>query len=138
MMQLLLSLISGMIFAIGLVLSGMTNPSVVIGFLDIFGNWNYALVFVMIGAISFNFIVFKVLIKRKPICANSHFLPTNTAIDKKLIFGSAMFGIGWGIAGICPGPGIVNLVTNDSSAIIFIISLIAGMLLFKVTEKLWN
>ncbi|MFT6069331.1 MAG: putative membrane protein YedE/YeeE [Bacteriovoracaceae bacterium] len=127
-----------MIFAFGLVISGMTNPSVVIGFLDILGNWNFSLVFVMVGAISFNFIVFKLLVKKKPYCAPTHFLPTNTTVDKKLVIGSAMFGIGWGIAGICPGPGIVNLVTNDSSAFLFIISLLGGMLLFKATEKFLN
>jgi uncharacterized membrane protein YedE/YeeE len=138
MMQLILALLSGVIFAFGLVLSGMTNPSIVIGFLDVFGNWDYSLVFVMVGAIAFNFIAFKVLVKKKPLCAPAHLLPTNTKVDKKLMIGSALFGIGWGIAGICPGPGIVNLVTNDSSAFLFVGSLIGGMVLFKFTEKFWE
>lgn len=135
MMQIFFALLSGVIFAFGLVLSGMTNPSKVIGFLDVFGNWDYSLVFVMIGAIAFNFVAFKVLIKKKPFCAPAHLLPTNTKVDKKLMIGSALFGIGWGIAGICPGPGIVNLVTNDSSAFLFVGSLIGGMVLYKMSEK---
>jgi uncharacterized membrane protein YedE/YeeE len=138
MLELIIALISGIIFALGLVISGMTNPTKVIGFLDIFGNWDYSLAFVMVGAIGVTFVSFKILSQRKPFCAPDHFLPTKTEVDKKVLIGSALFGIGWGISGICPGPGIVNLVTNESAAFLFVGSLIMGMFIFKMTEKLWR
>ena len=137
MIGLILSIISGIIFSIGLVVSGMINPDKVIGFLDIFGTWDYSLAFVMGGAVIFNFIFFKLVTRNKPICGDKYFLPTNIEIDKKLVLGSAMFGIVWGILGICPGPGIVNLVTLNSTAIIFVTSMIVGFIFFRFTEKYW-
>ncbi len=134
----MISLGAGVIFAIGLSLSGMINPDKVIGFLDIFGNWDYALVFVMAGAVIFNFFSFRFLRSRKPICSHSHFWPTKMEVDKNLFIGSALFGIGWGLAGICPGPAIVNLVTLEPKAFVFVLSLVMGMFLFKVTQKLWE
>jgi uncharacterized protein len=138
MLQLIIALVSGVIFAVGLVISGMTNPSKVIGFLDIFGNWDYSLAFVMVGAISFTFISYKYLVHKKPYCAPEHFLPTKMEVDYKVVIGSALFGIGWGIVGICPGPGIVNLVTIQTPVFVFIGSLILGMFLYQITEKLWK
>lgn len=138
MMGLILSLISGIIFAVGLVVSGMVNPDKVIGFLDIFGNWDYALMFVMVGAVVFNFISFKIVTRNKPWFGEKHFLPTNFDIDKKLVIGSALFGIGWGTLGICPGPGIVNLVTLNPTAFLFVGSMAVGVILFRYTEKFWN
>lgn len=131
----IISLVSGIIFAIGLTISGMINPEKVRGFLDIFGNWDYSLVLVMIGAIVFNFFSFKILTKRKPLCAESHYLPTNNKIDKRLIIGAALFGSGWGLLGICPGPGIVNLVSLQPNAILFVFSMTVGMGLFKLIDK---
>ena len=135
MIALLISLLAGVVFAIGLVISGMSNPEKVIGFLDIFGNWDYSLLFVMGGAVSVNFFTFKFLIKRNPVCATKHFLPTKTSLDKPLIIGSAIFGIGWGVLGICPGPGIVNLVTLSPTALIFILSMLVGMFIYNITER---
>ncbi|WP_372656100.1 DUF6691 family protein [Halobacteriovorax sp.] len=129
----LISLISGTLFSIGLILSGMTNPKKVIGFLDIFGEWDYSLAFVMVGAILVNFLVFKFLKKEKPVCGNGFSLPTKSSLDWKLITGSALFGIGWGIVGICPGPGIVNLTSLSSEFIIFVGSMMAGMFIFKLS-----
>lgn len=134
-MKNLIALIGGVIFSIGLIVSGMTNPQKVIGFLDIFGSWDASLAFVMGAAVIINFILFKFIINRKPLFADKHSIPSSRIIDKRLIIGSAMFGIGWGLVGICPGPGIVNLVTFDSSAIVFVISMITGMFVFKVTVK---
>jgi uncharacterized membrane protein YedE/YeeE len=135
----IVSLLSGIIFAFGLVISGMTNPDKVIGFLDILGQWNPSLIFVMVGAILFNFISFKILLKKEaPLCAQKYHLPENKSIDKKLLIGSSLFGIGWGILGICPGPGIVNLVTFNPSTLLFVLSMIVGMFLFKLTEKYWS
>lgn len=135
----LFSFISGFIFSLGLVISGMTNPDKVIGFLDIFGKWDYALAFVMGGAVIFNVVSFKFIKKRNsPLFGEKIEWPTKKDIDKKLLVGSSLFGIGWGIAGICPGPGIANLVTLNPKVIVFVISMVIGMLLFKYTEKLWN
>ncbi len=130
-MKNVLSLFAGMIFAIGLVVSGMTNPARVIGFLDIFGQWDYSLAFVMGGAVVVNLVLFRWILKRDPIFNGKHDLPTNKLIDKKLIIGSTLFGVGWGLVGICPGPSIVNLVTGNVSAIIFFLAMIAGFFLEK-------
>ncbi len=135
MLAIVFSLLSGIGFAIGLVISGMTNPKKVIGFLDIFGAWDYSLAFVMVGAIGTSFFLFRYFVKRNPVCGGEHFLPTKTEVDKKLITGSAMFGIGWGLTGICPGPGIVNLVTRNSNALIFVGSMIVGMIIYQIAEK---
>ncbi len=129
----LISFISGILFSAGLIISGMTNPKKVIGFLDIFGEWDYSLAFVMVGAILVNFLVFRFLKKEKPLCGYDFSLPLKTVVDWKLITGSALFGIGWGIVGICPGPGIVNLTTFDSDFIIFVGSMLTGMFIFKMT-----
>ncbi|MCP4911722.1 MAG: YeeE/YedE family protein [Oligoflexia bacterium] len=134
-MSVLISILSGILFAVGLVISGMTNPNKVIGFLDILGNWDYSLAFVMVGAISVSFVAFKYFQNKKPFCAPQSFLPTNTEVDKKLLIGSAMFGIGWGIAGFCPGPAIVNLATFDMKAIVFVIAMVVGMFVFKLYSK---
>lgn len=137
-MNILFSFISGFIFSLGLVIAGMTNPDKIIGFLNIFGEWDYALAFVMGGAVIFNVLSFK-FIKRQnsPLFGTKFEWPTNNDIDKKLIIGSSLFGIGWGIAGICPGPGVANLITLNPKAIVFVISLLLGMYIFKKTEHLW-
>lgn len=136
-MGLVVSLLSGIIFSVGLVISGMTNPKVVTGFLDLFGNWDYSLVFVMGGAVITNLITFNLIKRReKPMFAHQFFLPTLKHIDKKLVIGSAIFGIGWGVLGVCPGPGIVNLVKNDPGFYTFVIAMIGGMLIYKfIFEK---
>lgn len=131
MTALIISFISGIFFSLGLSISGMINPHVVKGFLNLFGQWNYSLIFVMGGAVTFNFISFKVISNKKPLCANEHFWPTNKDVDSKLIVGSALFGIGWGLVGICPGPAIVNLIKLDAKIIVFVISMIAGMLVHQ-------
>ena len=128
------SFFSGVLFAIGLVISGMTNPQKVIGFLDIFGTWDYTLAFVMIGAISVNALVFHFIKRRKQAwCGHAIDLPTSKIIDKKLLSGAALFGIGWGLMGVCPGPGLVNLVTLNPVLITFVVSMLVGMLIYKKT-----
>jgi uncharacterized membrane protein YedE/YeeE len=89
----------------------------------------------MLGAIGVNFFLFKYLTKRNPVCGTQHYLPTKTEIDSKLLLGSALFGIGWGLLGICPGPGIVNLITFDMTAFLFVGSMIVGMLVYKFVVK---
>jgi len=118
-MKKILYFISGSIFGIGLIVSGMSNPQKVLSFLDIFGNWDPSLMFVMVGAISITAIYF-ILIKNKSTKLNT---------DKKLIIGSLIFGIGWGLVGICPGPAIVVLGSANIKGIIFVIALLIGMFL---------
>lgn len=135
-MKNIVSHIAGIIFAIGLVVSGMINPQKVIGFLDIFGEWDYSLAFVMGGAVILNFFTFRMIKKRQaPVCHDCFELPTAKYLDKDLLFGSAIFGIGWGLIGICPGPGIVNLVTMDPKIFIFVTSMLVGMFLTRNVLK---
>ena len=118
-MKKILYFISGSIFGVGLIISGMSNPQKVLSFLNIFGNWDPSLMFVMIGAISITAIYF-IIIKNKS---------TKLSIDKKLVVGSFIFGIGWGLVGICPGPAIVILGSANIKGIIFFIALLIGMFL---------
>ena len=127
------SLVAGVIFAIGLVVSGMVDPYRVTGFLDIFGDWDPSLIFVMGGAVGFNLIAFKVLGRSKPAFADRHYLPTRKDLDKRLIGGAALFGIGWGLLGVCPGPGVVNLVTLNSNAFLFVGTMLLGMFIYSQT-----
>jgi uncharacterized protein len=138
MMGMILSLVGGMIFSVGLVISGMINPDKILGFLDVFGKWDYSLAFVMGGAVIFNLISFRIVTQRKPLFNTKHFLPSTLIIDKKLVIGSALFGIGWGILGICPGPGIVNLITLNTTAFLFVGSMSLGMIIFTYTERFWS
>ncbi len=129
------SFIAGFVFSLGLVIAGMTNPDKVIGFLNLFGGWDYALAFVMGGAVIFNVVSFKFIKKRNsPLFGEKIEWPTAKHVDKKLIIGSTLFGLGWGIAGICPGPAIANIVTLDPKAMTFLGSMIIGMLIFKFTD----
>ena len=124
-MKKILYFISGSIFGVGLIISGMSNPQKVLSFLDIFGNWDPSLMFVMIGAISITAIYF-MIIKNKS---------TKLSIDKKLIVGSSIFGIGWGLVGICPGPAIVVLGSANIKGVIFFIALLIGMFLQNKIAK---
>ena len=133
-MQGLVALLSGIIFSLGLGISGMDNPNVVIGFLDIFGTWNPALAFVMAGAILVNVGLFKVIIKRnKTYSGGELHLPTKTKLDKPLMIGGVLFGIGWGIAGVCPGPAVANIFLLNPVMLTLIGSMIVGMLVHKFT-----
>lgn len=138
-MRLLISYLSGVFFSVGLVISGMTNPNKVIGFLDIFGKWDASLAFVMGGAVIFNLFTFYIIKKRKkPVFTENFNYPKAREIDSKLIIGSSLFGVGWGISGVCPGPAIVNLTLLNPSAITFILSMLAGMILFKYANSIFS
>ena len=124
-----LSLFIGFIFSIGLSLSGMIDPAKVKGFLDIFNAWDYSLMFVMGGAVGVNLILFPLILRHHPVFSDKFSLPINKSIDKKLIFGSVLFGIGWGLSGICPGPALVNLANiNFEIKIVFFIFLIVDLI----------
>ena len=129
-------LVSGTLFGGGLALGGMTNPARVRGFLDIFGNWDPTLAFVMGGAVIVMAIAWRIQARlAHPLFVPKFALPTRTALPPKLIGGSALFGIGWGIAGLCPGPAVAALVIEPVSAAIFVAAMIAGMGIVRLIEK---
>lgn len=132
----LIALISGFLFAIGLGLSGMTQPHIVRGFLDVFGNWDWRLIGVMAGAISVHAITYRLILKRtSPILDSKFQLPTKKDIDYRLIFGALLFGLGWGWAGICPGPGLVATVSGKGEFFYFVGSMLIGMKVFQAFES---
>lgn len=136
MKRLLINFLLGVIFSMGLSISGMVNPDNVIGYLDFFGEWDPALMFVMGGGVTLNLILFKLILKRKnPLFDEKFHMPSKTQIDNKLVIGSTLFGIGWGIGGVCPGPGLSNLFLMSPQVIAFLISMLLGMFIFKVTSK---
>jgi uncharacterized membrane protein YedE/YeeE len=131
------SFIVGLIFGIGLIFAGMTDPSKVIGFLDVAGLWDPSLAFVMAGAILVGLVAFRFARHRTMnFLGGAIRLPSKGDIDKRLVIGSLLFGIGWGMAGFCPGPALVSLGTGSPKAILFVLSMIAGMALFEGAERL--
>lgn len=135
MRQLLIPLASGTIFGAGLTIGGMTDPARVRGFLDLFGAWDPTLAFVMGGAVLVMALAW-LLQKRmqRPVFATSFALPDRSDITAKLVGGSALFGIGWGIAGLCPGPGFAALAIEPLSAAIFVAAMLAGVMLVRLVE----
>jgi uncharacterized membrane protein YedE/YeeE len=132
----LISLVVGLIFAIGLGLSGMTQPAKVVGFLDIFGNWDPSLAFVMFGAIGVHSIVYRLVIHRPgPLASPKWHVPTRKDLNAPLFVGSALFGAGWGLAGYCPGPALVSSVSLMSDVLVFVVAMLAGMYVFKALAK---
>lgn len=135
-MQLLTAFITGLIFGAGLIISGMTNPAKVLGFLDLAGMWNPSLALVMIGAIAVGIIAFQGYGKRgKTLLGTDMYMPKTSRIDHRLIIGGSAFGIGWGLAGFCPGPALASLGLGEMKVFIFVIAMIAGMLIFEVFER---
>lgn len=135
-MSLLTSLLAGLIFGLGLVISGMTNPAKVLGFLDLFGQWDPALAFVMAGALMVGSVAFRIAGKRtRTIFGAPISLPTARNIDRRLVVGSLAFGIGWGLAGYCPGPVITSLATGGGKPWIFFVAMLAGMAMFEIAER---
>lgn len=120
--------LSGLIFALGLGVSGMTQTEKILNFLDVFGSWDYSLAFVMIGAIIVHFIVYRwITHKDSPIFSNTFHMPTRKDIDKPLIFGAILFGIGWGVVGYCPGPALTSLAGGNPKTLVFVISMLVSM-----------
>ncbi len=127
-MKQLSAIFCGWLFAFGLGIAGMTKPEKIIGFLDVAGSWDPSLLFVMGGAVSLGLVGFaRVLRRRSPLLAESFMLPEKISIDGSLVSGAAIFGIGWGLSGYCPGPALISLVTGDFSVIVFVGSMIAGL-----------
>lgn len=135
-MALIFSVMSGLVFGIGLIVSGMANPAKVLGFLDLFGNWDPSLAFVMAGAIAVGSVAFAFARRRAlSILGFEMRLPTATRIDRRLVLGGVMFGIGWGIAGFCPGPALVALGMGEPKAVVFVAAMLVGMGLFELLER---
>lgn len=131
--------IAGLLFGAGLAISGMVNPMKVLNFLDIFGTHDFTLVFVMGGGLITAMIGYQLLFKRgKPFFTDRFDLPSTTLIDAKLIGGAALFGLGWGISGVCPGPAIAGLVFGNSLSFIFVIAMTAGILAARFTTSAGN
>ncbi len=125
----------GVLFALGLGVSGMTLPTKVIGFLDLAGDWDPSLAFVMIGAIGVYSAAFRFIVQRnKPVYGERFRVPTRRDITPRLVGGATVFGVGWGLAGICPGPGIVTAVTGATPSIVFMVGLLGGMLAWKAVD----
>jgi uncharacterized protein len=130
MKSLLVSFASGIVFALGLGISGMTRPPKVIGFLDFAGDWDPSLAFVMIGAISVYFVAYRVIRRRSaPLLAEKFSIPQRGDIDRNLILGAAIFGAGWGLGGFCPGPALTSLASGAAPIVIFVATMAAGMYL---------
>ncbi|WP_437281186.1 DUF6691 family protein [Sorangium sp. So ce375] len=148
MTQGVVALLAGLLFAVGLGVSGMTQPSRVIGFLDVAGDWDPSLAFVMAGAISVHFLAYRVLRWRRrgvgvdaagparaprfPLLADRAAVPTRNDIDARLVAGAALFGVGWGLVGYCPGPALVSLATGSRAVLAFVVAMAAGMVIERL------
>jgi len=118
---------AGLVFGVGLVISGMTDPTKVIGFLDIFGAWDASLAFVMIGAIGVHALGYRLVRRRAaPLFAGKFYVPTRQDLEPKLLIGAGLFGIGWGLSGYCPGPAIVSLPSVGAGVLVFVVALVVG------------
>lgn len=134
--MIIISFLAGLIFGIGLIISGMADPSKVLAFLDVAGLWNPSLIVVMAGAIGVGFFAFLWAKSRKTTLLGGEMkLPSATKIDRRLIIGAVMFGIGWGIAGFCPGPALVGLGMGLPKALIFVAAMLAGMALYELLDR---
>jgi uncharacterized protein len=135
-MPIFTALLVGLVFGIGLIVSGMTDPAKVIGFLDLAGTWDPSLAFVMGGAILVGSIAFHFAGKReRSLLGEAMRLPTASRIDRRLVLGSVAFGAGWGLAGYCPGPVLASLATGGVKPLIFALAMLAGMVAFELLER---
>jgi uncharacterized membrane protein YedE/YeeE len=129
-LRVIAALVSGLVFGLGLAVSGMMNPAKVIGFLDVAGDWDPTLAFVMIGALLVAVPAYRFIPKRpRPILEEGFDLPKQQAVDRPLVLGSALFGIGWGLVGFCPGPAVAALGTGLAPVLAFVAAMLAGMAL---------
>lgn len=130
------SLLAGLVFGLGLIVSGMANPAKVLGFLDLAGAWDPSLALVMGGAVAVGALAFALARRRTvSLLGAALHLPTARSIDRRLVLGSVVFGVGWGLAGFCPGPALVALGMGNGKALIFVAAMLAGMGLFELLES---
>lgn len=132
----IVGLLAGLVFGIGLTVSQMTNPAKVLGFLDLFGDWDPSLALVMGGAMAVTtlgyFLVWK---RKKPVFATTFQIPTNTKIDRPLIIGAVLFGAGWGLVGLCPGPAIAGLFIGGWPLLVFLGAMLSGMVIYEIGKR---
>ena len=130
------SLLAGLVFGFGLILSGMADPGKVLGFLDLAGPWDPSLALVMVGAIAVGLVVFRISKQRtKSLLGLELKLPTARHIDRRLVGGSLLFGVGWGVAGFCPGPALAALGMGELKAAVFVVAMLLGMGLFEWLQR---
>jgi uncharacterized membrane protein YedE/YeeE len=130
------ALLSGALFGVGLAMSGMTDARRVLGFLDLFGDWDPTLAFVLGGAVATTTLLFRFVLRRgNPVLADSFQLSKLRQVDRPLVFGAAIFGIGWGIAGYCPGPALAGLGVASAEAAWFVPAMLAGLLLHRLVNR---
>lgn len=138
-MPILAALLCGFVFGWGLVISGMTQPTKVLGFLDVFGAWDASLAVVMAAALAVSAAGFALARRRgQPYLAAQPYWSSNATIDRPLIAGSAIFGVGWGLVGLCPGPALVNIATLSLPVIMFVAAMAAGMVLHDLGQGRWH
>lgn len=136
MIKLLTSLFAGLVFGIGLIVSGMTNPAKVLGFLDLAGWWDPSLALVMAGAIAVGTLAFQWAGRRSTsLLGEPVRLPAATRVERRLLLGALAFGVGWGLAGFCPGPALASLASGGAKPAIFTVAMIAGMVLYELLER---
>ncbi len=139
MKQLVVAFVSGALFAVGLAVSGMTDPQKVIGFLDVTGAWDPSLALVMVGAIGVHTVAARWALRAPaPLVARDFALPKNTKIAPRLVFGAALFGLGWGASGFCPGPALVDLAAPTRGVLTFVAAMVAGLLAYKARGLRWS
>jgi len=132
----LCAFVSGLVFGIGLIVSQMANPAKVLGFLDVAGRWDPSLALVMAGAVAVGLLAFALARKRQTTLLGTPMrLPQTTGVDRRLVAGSLVFGVGWGLVGFCPGPAVVALGAGSEKAFVFVFAMIAGMALFELLER---
>lgn len=135
-MMMITALLAGFVFGMGLILSGMVNPAIVLAFLDVAGDWDASLLWVMGGAVTAGSVAFALAKRQKTSFLGVPMqLPAAAKIDKRLLLGSFLFGIGWGIAGICPGPALVLAGSGKTEIFVFLIPMLLGMGIFEIVEK---
>lgn len=135
-MRILSALVIGLTFGLGICISGMSNPAKVLNFFDIFGTWDPSLAFVMLGALAVNIPGYRLALRRSaPVVEPRFQLPEKRVIDRRLVLGSATFGIGWGIAGFCPGGALPVISTLEPGVLLFVAALIAGMLVARLPSS---
>ncbi|RZL00330.1 MAG: YeeE/YedE family protein [Rubrivivax sp.] len=135
-MSVVAAFLAGLVFGLGLIVSGMANPAKVLGFLDLAGAWDPSLMLVMAGAIGVGLVAFAVAGRRSvSLLGEEMHWPTARHIDRRLVLGSLVFGLGWGVAGFCPGPALVALGMGEAKALVFVAAMLAGMGLFEVLER---
>ena len=135
-MKLFVALLAGLVFGVGLILSGMSDPSKVLGFLDVAGRWDPSLALVMGGAVLVGSLVFAYIRKRRQsVLGGAILLPSVTGIDRRLVLGSLTFGVGWGLGGYCPGPALASLVQGGIKPLLFVIAMLVGMAVFELLER---